>query len=42
MKHRNLWGPNVFRYRSQLRKLTPEDEEILRRRLARAKELRRM
>lgn len=41
MKHRNLWGPNVFRYRTRRRKLTPEDEEILRRRLARAEELRR-
>jgi hypothetical protein len=41
MKYRTVWEPNVFRYRAPRRKLTPEDEEILRRRLARAKELRR-
>jgi hypothetical protein len=41
MKYRNLWGPNSVRYRSRRIKLSPEDEEILRRRLARAEELRR-
>jgi hypothetical protein len=41
MKYRVLWEPHVFRYRAPLRKLTPQDEEVLRRRLARARELRR-